>query len=373
MPGSARDSGTSPETQARGAFARRRPAGYSRSTMSDFAERLRRDPDLYPHSYDALADAVLIVEMTRAGFEAASFLDQRVIDAKTRMQWVPAAPVEAALAGAGRRDVGYIFHIGHVGSTLLARMMGAHAGIHALREPATLRTLAQLAPDLATAESPVSPETFDRRLATFAAAWARTYDPAQQTVVKATSLASELAAQLLAQPDARPSLAMYVKPEIYLASILSGDNSRQEQKALIQSRLRRLHRQLGTDAWRLYALSEGEQIAASWACEMTALGSVGDRLGWVDFEAFLAAPEAKLAQAFAAAGFTVDDAEVAAIARGSLLQRYSKGPEHAYTPELRRQVLDQARHNHGDAIAAGMRWLEAAGRDFAPIAAALDR
>jgi hypothetical protein len=372
MPGSARDSGSGPETQAHAAL-RARGAPAIAEAMSDFADRLRRDPDLYPHSYDALADAVLIVEMTRAGFAAASFLDQRIIDAKTRMQWVPGAPVDAAAAGLTRRDVGYIFHIGHVGSTLLARMMGAHAGVHALREPATLRTLAQLWPDLAAAESPVAPDVFDRRLATFVKLWARTYDPAQRTIVKATSFASELAARLLAASGDAPSLAMYVKPEIYLASILGGENSRQEQKALIQSRLRRLHRRVGTDAWRLHALSEGEQIAASWACEMTALGSVGDQLTWIDFEAFLAAPEAGLAQAFAAAGFEVGAVEVSAIAGGPLLQRYSKGPEHAYTPQLRQQVLDQARRSHGEEIGRGLKWLEAAARDYAPIAAALSR
>lgn len=342
--------------------------------MADFADRLRRDPDLYPHSYDPMADAVLIVEMTRAGFEAASFLDQRILTPQTRAQWVAGAPVDATMADVERADCGYIFHIGHVGSTLLARMMGAHAGVHALREPATLRTMAQLAPELASAESPVAPEAFDRRLASFVKLWSRTYDPAQRGVVKATSFASELASALLAMPQSGRSIAMYVKPEIYIASILGGDASRAELKSLAQARLRRLHRRLGTDAWRLYALSEGERAAVSWACEMTTLGSVAaDRLAWIDFEAFLAAPEAVLAEAFAAMGFAVDAAEVSTIATGPLLQRYSKGPEHTYTPELRRQVLDQARHEHGGEIARGLAWLDAAGKDHPAIEAALAR
>ena len=342
--------------------------------MSDFADRLRRDPDLYPHSYDPMADALLIVEMTRAGFEAASFLDQRILTPQLRSQWVAGQPVDATMATVERADVAYIFHIGHVGSTLLSRMMGAHAAVHALREPAALRTLAQLAPELTTAESMVAPEAFDRRLDSLLKLWARTYAPEQRSVVKATSFASELAPRLLAQPQAGRSLAMFVKPEIYIASILGGENSRQELRALAQGRLRRLHRRLGTDGWRLYALSEGERAALSWACEMTALGGIDeDRLTWIDFEAFLARPEAGLAEAFAATGFNVDAAEVSAIATGPLLQRYSKGPEHAYTPELRRQVLDQARREHGSEIARGLAWLEAAGRAHAPVASALNR
>lgn len=342
--------------------------------MSDFADRLRRDPDLYPHSYDPMADALLIVEMTHAGFETASFLDQRILTPQMRSQWVAGPPVDATMAAVERADVAYIFHIGHVGSTLLSRMMGAHAAVHALREPATLRTLAQLAPELATAESMVAPEAFDRRLSSLVKLWARTYAPDQRSVVKATSFASELAPRLLAQPQAGRSLAMFVKPEIYIASILGGENSRQELKTLAQGRLRRLHKRLGVDAWRLYALSEGERAAASWACEMTALESAdGDCLTWIDFEAFLGRPEAGLAGAFGAMGFSVNAAEVSAIVAGPLLQRYSKGPEHAYTPELRRQVLDQARREHGAEIASGLAWLEAAGRIHPQIASVLSR
>ena len=342
--------------------------------MSDFADRLRRDPDLYPHSYDPLADAVLIVEMTRAGFEAASFLDQRLLTPQMRAQWVAGQPVDATMADVERADCSYIFHIGHVGSTLLARMMGAHAGILSLREPATLRTMAQLAPEVTSAESPVAPEAFDRRLTSFVKLWSRTYAPAQRSVVKATSFASELADSLLAFPQAGRSLAMYVKPEIYIAGILGGDNSRAEMKSLVQARLRRLHRRLGSEAWRLHALSEGERIAVGWACEMATLEAApAGKLAWIDFEAFLAAPEAGLAEAFAAMGFDADAAEASRIATGPLLQRYSKGPEHAYTPELRRQVLDQARREHGGEIARGLAWLETAGKTHPLIAKALGR
>lgn len=342
--------------------------------MSDFAQRLRQDPSLYPHSYEPVSDALLMAEMSPAAFAAASFLDQRILTPQLQARWAAGAAIDATMEEMARSDVSYIFHIGHVGSTLLSRMMGAHAAVHALREPAPLRTMAQLWGEIDTAESLVAPAAFDRRLTTLVKLWARTYAPGQRTVVKATSFASELAGRLLAEPQAGHSLAMYVKPEIYIASILGGDNSRQELQALVQARLRRLHRRLGGDAWRLAALGLGERAAVSWASEMAALESVDPgRLTWIDFEAFLATPDAGLAAAFAATGFAVDPAEVTAIATGPLLTRYSKGPEHAYTPELRGQVLDQARQEHGAEIARGLAWLEAAGRDHPLIAKALDR
>jgi len=342
--------------------------------MSDFAQRLRQDPSLYPHSYEPISDALLMAEMSPDGFTAASFLDQRILTPQLQARWAAGAAIDATMDAVTRSDVAYIFHIGHVGSTLLSRMMGAHVAVLALREPATLRTMAQLVADLDTRESLVAPAAFERRLATLVKLWARSYAPTQRTVVKATSFASELAGRLLAQPQAGASLAMYVKPEIYIASIMGGDTSRQELQALVQGRLRRLHRRLEGDGWLLHALSPGERAAASWASEMTTLASVEPgRLTWIDFETFLADPAAGLATAFAATGFAVDPAEVEAIATGPLLTRYSKGPEHGYTPELRGQVLDQARQEHGAEIARGLAWLEAAAREHPAIAKALAR
>ncbi|MDO9490077.1 MAG: hypothetical protein Q7J32_17010 [Sphingomonadaceae bacterium] len=342
--------------------------------MSDFAQRLRQDPSLYPHSYEPISDALLMAEMSPEAFAAASFLDQRIMTPQLQARWAAGGAIDTTMDAVTRSDVAYIFHIGHVGSTLLARMMGAHAGVHALREPAPLRTLAQLSADIDTRESLVAPATFDRRLTTLVKLWARTYAPTQRTLVKATSFASELASRLLAQPQAGASLAMYVKPEIYIASIMAGDASRQELQALVQGRLRRLHRRLEGHGWLLHALSAGERAAVSWASEMTTLAAVEPgRLTWIDFEALLADPAAGLATAFAATGFEVGAGEIETIATGPLLTRYSKGPEHAYTPELRGQVLDRAREEHAAEIARGMAWLEAAGRDHPVIAAVLAR
>ena len=342
--------------------------------MSDFAQRLRQDPSLYPHSYEPISDALLMAELSPEAFAAASFLDQRIMTPQMQARWAAGAAIDDTMEAVTRSDCRYIFHIGHVGSTLLSRMMGAHPAVHALREPATLRTMAQLLTDLDTRESLVAPATFDRRLTTLVKLWARSYAPSQRTLVKATSFASELATRLLTQPQAGPSLAMYAKPEIYIASIMAGDASRQELQALVQGRLRRLHRRLEGQGWLLHALSPGERAAVSWASEMTTLAAVEPgRLTWIDFEAFLADPAAGLAAAFAATGFDVGAAEIEAIATGPLLTRYSKGPEHAYTPQLRGQVLDQAREEHGAEIARGMAWLEAAGRDHAVIAAVLAR
>ena len=46
--------------------------------------------------------------------------------------------------------------------------------------------------------------------------------------------------------------------------------------------------------------------------------------------------------------------------RSGYLERYSKAPEWAYGPDLRRRVLQAARQGGGHEIRKGLAWLEAA-------------
>src|SRR5580700_6897749 len=105
---------------------------------------LRASPDLYPLAYDEGQDAVGFVRLSRARYEAASLLDQRIAAPGDEGGWAPFGVVRAA-AGPLVGESDFIFHIGHVGSTLLARLLGLSPRIFSLREPGALRTFAQLA------------------------------------------------------------------------------------------------------------------------------------------------------------------------------------------------------------------------------------
>ncbi len=52
--------------------------------MSDTSPALLPAPVLYPQKYDTAHDAVLLVEMSEAGYRAASFLDDRILTPATR-------------------------------------------------------------------------------------------------------------------------------------------------------------------------------------------------------------------------------------------------------------------------------------------------
>jgi hypothetical protein len=322
--------------------------------MTAFAATLARSPELFPHALDPKTGAVSLIRLTEADYRAASFLDGRVLTPQTISRVIAWPEIEQAVAGLPEA-CDFIFHIGHVGSTLLSRLLGAHPKILPVREPAILRTLAD-------SRSTWSADTFETRTSAFLKLWSRTFAKDQRAVVKATSIASELASDLLARDYAPKAIFMAVSPETYLATIFGGPNSRAETKVLAQARYTRLNRRIGRPAVQPATLSEGEFIAVSWACEMTALHAAHvraqDRVMLVDFDKFLAEPAPLLLAAFKHLGIDASAADVAAILAGPDMSRYSKAPEYSYDSKLRSDVLNQARAQHAGEIARGLNWLD---------------
>jgi hypothetical protein len=345
--------------------------------MDGLASSLERSPELFPHDYDVRNDAVSLIRLTQADYERASFLDARILGPHTLVRTLPWEPLAAAVEG-GTLDeqCSFIFHIGHVGSTLLSRLLGAHESIFALREPLILRTLAAMQSEPELQPRAWNQREYARRLAVFLKLWSRSFAPGQTAVIKATSFVSELAPQLLARASQPKAILLFVKPESYFATILGGPNARQEAKALTAGRLKRLHRRIGRDVWRLASFSEGEGLALSWVVEMSALvaaqNTAGTRALPLDFDRFLANPQETLTSAFAQFESGATSQDVTKILAGPIMQRYSKAPEHAYTPQLRREVLDEARATHRSEIAKGLAWLERAASEISLVRGCLE-
>jgi len=344
--------------------------------MQDLTDSLSRSPEWFPHALDTQNDALSFISLSRNDYDRASFLDNRILSALTRTQSIAWRDVSTSVATAGLKErCDFIFHIGHVGSTLLSRLIGAHPGIFSLREPQLLRGFAQLQSEPASQPPTWRGGGLQARLDDALKLLSRTFDARQLAVIKATSFVSELAAGLLSRATAPRALLMHVSAESYLATILGGPNSRQETKLLLPSRLRRLQTRIGSDAWPLGHFSEGESVALGWACEMTALADAarvaGERALRLDFDAFLTDPAPLLRSALRHFNRDATAAEVAAILRGPDMRRYSKAPEHAYDAALRYAVLQQARELHGAEIRRGLEWLERAAGEHAAIRDAL--
>ncbi|MGZ8362506.1 MAG: hypothetical protein ACXW3D_01485 [Caulobacteraceae bacterium] len=333
--------------------------------MADLNPALLPLPEAFPHSYDPLRDRVLVARLSEARIKAASFLDQRVLTPETEASWFEWADLEPFVhAAAPAERLGFIFHLGHVGSTLVSRLLGSHPSVLSLREPAALRTFATLPPSSITQD----------RLTALLRLWSRPFHAGQLPIIKATSFCSEMAAGLLARPSQPRAAFVMLQPEPYLATIIGGENNHLDIGANAEARLKRLNARVGGDAWRLAGISYGEAVAMSWAAEMTALEAAGsERALWIDFDRVLADPDRQLARAFAHFERPVTQHEIAAIVAGPELRRYAKGPEHAYDAALRNAVLDQARSMAGAEIKRGLAWLDSAAKAHPIVEQALMR
>ncbi len=339
------------------------------------------DASLFVHQMDVANDRLLLMQVSEAELRAASFLDQRLLQADPGaaqgspalrpMQW-GSWNVIAPQTGSARDDARFIFHIGHVGSTLIARLLGEAPDTLALREPQLLRQFAELKTLEGQAHSPWPPGRMAERLPCARKWLSRTFAPDQRALIKATSFVSEIAPELL--EGQRKAVFLTLSPERYLQTILAGENSRQELGALSGSRLQRLNTRLGHAAFNLWELDEAQRAALGWACEMTALNaSNDDDVMWVDFDAFLAAPAQMLTDIAAHLEIGLSAQAAHALTTGPIMQQYSKAPEHGYSPQLRENVLAGAAQDRGADIRAALAWLERAAADHPAIARALAR
>ncbi|MEO5972539.1 MAG: hypothetical protein ABIP91_04155 [Sphingomicrobium sp.] len=327
------------------------------------AAALAADARWLPQALDAASGMVRLVAMDRASYRAASFLDDRMLEATHTAHVVPFAVVAAAMPADARRDARWIFHIGHVGSTLVARLLGELDGVLAVREPRILRDVAML--------SPRARSTYTGPLQ---ALLSRTFATHETALVKATSFVSDIAPELVA-PGGR-ALLMYASPSAYIAGILAGDNSRKELALLADTRRRRL-------AERGVILPENAEndaqfAAHAWAGEMLALEAAADAIGpdhvlFADFDSMLDDMAAGLARAAAFLGLPATPDKLQEICNGPLMGRYSKALEYEYSPALRRDLLAEAGAEHRADIDAALAMLADLAETSPLLARALSR
>lgn len=304
-----------------------------------------------------------LVRMDDQAYRDASFLDDRMLAQGQVARLCSLDELVAVSNDIAEPPANWIFHIGHVGSTLISRLLGELEGVLAIREPRSLRDL-----DVATDEE-------RQKLAkTLAKLLARRRPNDRAVVVKATSFVSEYAPFLVEQGAA--ALFLFTTPENYIAGILAGENSLKELDALHASRLDRLKGRgielSGFDA------SAPHRAALAWACEMTSLECAAEEMPdrqilWADFDAMLGEMTGWLARTARHFGLDEPDDRIEQLATGPLMRSYSKAPEYDYSPGLRAELLADTIRRHGQEIFAAVEALREVAASVPPLERALDR
>jgi len=327
-------------------------------------------PDAYVQKFDLLRDVALLIKLDANDYREASFLDDRILAPGTKGGWVSLARVVAAARSVDvLRPLHFIFHTGHVGSTLVSRLLEETHAVLSLREPLPLRLLAEAYDVLAKPESLIGEHQFSELLGAFLRLWSRTYADDRCAIVKATSSTGRIANILLGARTEARAIYLNLRPEPYLAALLSGRNSPVDLRGHAAERTRRLAGLGLANPPAVHRLSLGELAAMSWLAESwsrrDALATLGQRLIAVDFDAFLADIAGGMRRILAHFGLGEDTASD--IAQSSVLTRYAKAPEHAFSPALRTQVLDESRLQNRAEIRKGLALLETLARNNAAI------
>ena len=312
---------------------------------------------------DPRAGLLRAVELGPEDYRQASFLDDRLLQAGRPNHLVDWADIERGRPDGARSDARWIFHIGHVGSTLVSRLLGELNGVLAVREPRALRDLTFF-----------PREVRDLFIPTARALMSRTFTKDGVAVVKATSMVSEIAAELVG--DNGRALFLHASADTYIRTILAGDSSPAELQTLshfYRARAARAGIELGDPF-----TSQAKIAALVWACEMSALEGAADKLSggavsWADFDEFLDKPASQLEGLCQFFELGNEPGEVTRIAQGPLMNRYSKALDYEFGPETRRRRLADAGETHSQEIASALAMLTQAAEKAPLLARALLR
>jgi len=292
------------------------------------------DPDAFLFKIEPNAQQALVVRLSDADLCGAAFVDDRMLQVQRPAVWMPLAELLGPTLPLAPPAPAAIFHIGHCGSTLLSRMLGALPGVLSIREPLILRTLAELrreAEPVARFDAPTLAQMFRRSLALLQ----RRSRGAKRVVVKATSSCNSLVAPWMECDSQARGVLMHIDFRSYLCTMLKSPTSRYDAENFVAARLSELQQRLGDDALRLYQLDQAQRIALGWFAEMQRFAALvadhGERLLRLDFADLLAEPAVTLATVADHYRIAHSPQSIAAALGPEITGRYAKATDHPYS------------------------------------------
>ena len=315
-------------------------------------EDVRDDPALFLH--DFLPDAAVFQPMTEADLRKSIFVDGRIRHGNRPNFRVPLGTLidQYAAHPAPPRRIGWIFHIAHCGSTLLARALDHPGRSFVLREPLAPRRLGVLMG--ADREAGSSDAGFAKKLSAATAILGKRWDTDKPLVIKANVPVNFIAHEIMAADPAGPAVLLYFPLAKYLAAVLRTD-SHADWVGKIYDELRIAGSPLvvGNEPTTL-----PEKAGALWFTQMKAFESLlADYPGTSSLDAsYFFAHSSETIRA-AAHQFDIDlsEQEIEEMVSGELFATYSKNPALDYEVEVRaareREAIDRLSAEIGEARA----------------------
>lgn len=320
--------------------------------MLDF-ENLFANPDQFLFAFDG-PDAIF-APMDREAYHRSIFMDRRLQakDGPPTRATLEQLTAAQARAGAEPKPIGYIFHIAHCGSTLLARALDSHDANLVCREPMALR---QLGVARAQAFGQLPAPEFQKRLNLLTTLLSRRYNAAGPVIVKANVPVNFMIGPLMDLQPQQPAILLHFGLEPYLLAILKAH----------QQWVQHISVELGAGIDAVVgAPANGASTpvlaARLWLAQMRLYARALEtypNAASLDADVLFARPREALAAAYRHFGQPLTAGEIEAIVGGPLFNHYSKNPNRAYDNETRRALLDAQRLELADALREARAWIE---------------
>lgn len=298
---------------------------------------LAHSPDLYPHSFEG--DDAIFVQMDRAAYGRSIFLDHRI---QLAADGVTAIPVRRLADLPKPAPMGWIFHLAHCGSTLLARALDLpHANL-VLREPLMLRQMG------IALDGP--------KLDVALALLGRRYAAERPTIAKANVPVNFILPEIAARMPMARAVFLWCPLRDWLLAVLRSPGHRQWVRGVTQ--------QLAHHLGDLSDLSDATCAAALWLAQMRVFEAA--MAAWPDArsleaERFFAEPALALSAAATQLVVPMSEAQSVDIAGGPLFATDAKRPAMKFDNAMRlarRAVLES---ELAPEIAQAQHWLNEKG------------
>lgn len=303
----------------------------------------------YPlHAIDIATRRAQVLHFDRDDYRRASFLDGRALGHREVSGWIVTLDDLRAIAPPTDKSPHVLLHLGHLGSTLVSRLLDLVPSVLGLREPLPLLALAHER----------GHGDFDTWISLARSLLARSLEDGDTVIVKPTSVVTAIAPELL-EPAQVHACLLEVDLETWLATMLRDSGL--------------VHDLLATETVRGInphamppAHTDAERIARLWLHEQQrweALGGRhGSRLMKLGFDAVLDDPAHAVGALAAHYGLDVPADLDTRIADSGLLTRDAKTPGRAYDRGARAAMLADSHARHTQEIAGAMRWFDVAQR-----------
>lgn len=329
-------------------------------TESEFRpEVLFRRPDFYLLEFRG--PNALFVQMTRETYRRSIFTDrQRIVAASPRVWEVPVDKLMSQYESQNlpQPPLGYIFHVAHCGSTLLARALDHSSQLLVYREPPPLRQLA--VEFAATPDGAYDVGVLARRLQLVTALLGRTYESSQTTIVKANVPVNFILPQLMELNPDSSGILLYATLRGYLLSVLKSPEHQQWVIGVVRELAGGIKRiELLADV-KPETLSPAKAAACLWLAQILNYRQMvksTDRVRTLDCETLFDRPADTLEAAFALFGVELAAKEIRNIVSGDLFSHHAKLPGFRFDNTARKEQLDQLADTLGDQIKEGTAWL----------------